>query len=174
MDDAHQGADRHAHDRRADARRDQDLWRRHQGDRARRDADRGGPPSGAGHAERLCGTDLGGVLRRLRLEAGRLGTLRAVHRSGPDGGDVGSGWRHRDHDDRRAGALPGERAVLPRLPQRRRSPEARAGAHHGRTDAGAAGAVGGRQARLRTGDAPQRERDAQRLRVRRCRRPRHR
>ena len=38
VDDAHQGADRHAHDRRADAGRDQDLWRRHQGDRARRDA----------------------------------------------------------------------------------------------------------------------------------------
>ena len=67
-------------------------------------ADRGGAARGPRHAQRVRGTDVRWLLRRLRLEAGRTGAVRPVHRRRADGRDVGRRRRHRDDDGRRAGS----------------------------------------------------------------------
>ena len=152
----------------------QDLRRRHPRDRADRHRDRVGPAVGLRHAQRVRRADVRRLLRRLRLEARRAGALRPVDRRRPDGGDVRDRRRHRDDDGRRPRAVRGERAVLPRLPQRRRPAAARDGAGDGRPDADPGRPARRREAGERAGDAAQRERHADRLCLRGRRRPRHR
>ena len=71
LDDADQGADRHADDRDPHAGRAEDLRRRFRRDREDRHGDRGGAPRGERHAQRVRGAHRQRVLPRHRMEPRR-------------------------------------------------------------------------------------------------------
>ena len=128
LDDADQGAHRHADDRHPHAARAEDLGRRPREDRGRRRADRGAPAVRAGHPERLRGAHRRRLLPRRRLEPRRAGPLRAEHGGGAGRRAERDRRRERHDHGRGTGALPGERPLHARLPLRPRRARPRAGA----------------------------------------------
>ena len=173
LDDADQGADRHADDRHPHAGRAQDLGRRPRR-RSRRSARRSRPllPSVRGHAQRVRGAHGRRVLPRHRVEPRRAGALRPEHRRGADRRAERDRRRERHDDGRGARALPGERPLHARFPLRPRRARPRARAGLGRRAPDPARPAGHDQGRHRAGHDPQRGRPADRLRLRGRRRPR--
>ena len=178
LDDADQGAHRHALDRDAHPGRHQDLRGRPRRDPEDRRAARGDRRQGPGHPQRLRRARHRRLLRRHRAEARPDRPLRADHRRGA-ARDHDRGRRRERHDhDRGARALLGQHPLPARAARRHRAARARAGrgprgAGDGRA-AGAARAARRHHARLRAGDDPRRERLPLRLRLRRPRRAGHR
>ena len=173
LDDADQGAGRHADDRDPHAGRAEDLGQRFRRDREDRHGDRGGAPRGERHAQRVRGAHRQRVLPRHRMEPRRARPLRAERRDGAERRAERHRRRERDHHDRGARAVSGERPLHARFPIRPRRARARARAGVGRTAADPARRAGAREGRDRTRDDPQRGRAAHRIRVRGRRRPRH-
>ena len=173
LDDADQGADRHADDRHPHAGRAEDLRRRFRRDREDRHGDRGGAPLRERHAQRVRGAHRQRVLPRHRVEPRRARALRLERRGGAERGAERDRRRERDHHDRGARAVSGERPLHARFPIRHRRARARARAGVGWAAADPARRAGAREGRDRTRDDPQRGRAAHRIRLRGRRRPRH-
>ena len=173
VDDADQGADRHADDRHPHAGRAEDLRRRLRRDREDRHGDRGGAPLRERHAQCVRGAHRQRVLPRHRVEPRRARALRLERRGGAERRAERDRRRERDHHDRGARAVSGERPLHARFPIRHRRARARARAGVGWAAADPARRAGAREGRDRTRDDPQRGRAAHRIRLRGRRRPRH-
>ena len=115
LDDADQGARRHAVDRHPDAGRHQDLRPEARRDQRHRRADRGRDRERARHAQRVRRARHRRVLHRLQDQARPDRPLRPDRPGRRDGDRVRDRRRERHHDDRGPRALPGERP-LPALP----------------------------------------------------------
>ena len=171
LDDADQGAHRHADDRRPHARRHQGVRQRPRGD----PADRGAPGAchegHPGHPLRVRRAGDRRLLRRHRAEARPARPLRPHDREAAGRDHERHRRREHHHDDRGSGALRRE----PALPEGAagRSRPARAGARpHRDGGAGAHRPARRRQDAAGARDDPRRERLPGRLRLRRYRRPR--
>src|ERR1019366_3106025 len=173
VDDAHQGAHRHALDRHPHPHRRQGLRSRTREDWRHRRPDRDHARERAGHAQRLRRTRDARLLRGLHRQARPDRALRPERRRRRDGDRERRRGRERHHDRRGARALPGQRALPARLPRR-----PRVGAPHAHLDTGGGpdphGGGGRHQGRDRTGGPAHRASAAPRLRLRRRRGPRHR
>ncbi|MGC4068512.1 MAG: efflux RND transporter permease subunit [Polyangiaceae bacterium] len=111
VDDADQGAHRHALDGCTDADRHQGVWCRYGRNRADRRANRGAASSGARDPECLRRAHGRGVLRRLRTPSREACPLWFDHCGGAIRAHDRHRRRERDHHDRRATALSGQRAL---------------------------------------------------------------
>ena len=150
----------------------QDLRRGPGADRADRQRDRARAAGGGRHAQRLRRARGRRLLPGFRPEARPAGALRPDRGRCPDGGDERHRRRQCEHRDRGAGALSDQRPLLPRFAQRPRPPGPRAGAGDGRQAADSAGGDRDPEAGHRSLHAAQRERHAERLRLRGCGRAR--
>ncbi len=107
-----------------------------------------------GHAQRVRGKNRRWLLPGFQLEAHGDGPLRALDGRRPGSLDERHRRRECDHHGRRPRALPGQRALPARLPERSRQAWPRPHTRDGRTSADSDFATGRHQAHFRTGDAP--------------------
>ena len=139
LDDADQGAARHALDGGADAGGDQGPGARSRRDRARRPGGRGGDARRSRGAQRLRRARRRRLLPRHRAAPGAARPLWAAGRGAAGGARRGDRRRERHHDDRGPAALPGERALSTGAARRPRQ----AGADPRAGGLGSAGALSG-------------------------------
>ena len=175
LDDADQGAHRHAVDRRADAGRDQGLRPRPGGDRADRRARsrrslREVPGTRSVFAERAAG----GYFLDFEPRREQLARYGLTRRGGADGHRRGDRRRERHHHDRGPRSATRSTCATRASCATTSTGSARVLVPTLRRRAGAARPARRHPARPGPGDDPQRERLPRRLRLRRRRRPRHR